>query len=647
MPSMTRNVKPGTPLHKKLTTRLQSRLKMAEKQQARQHEKWRRAEESMMAYIPTSEEDRIRKLRRDGGQPTYTNIVVPYTYGMVMTAHTYLTSVFLGRTPIHQFAGRHGETEQQTQALEALIGYQTEMGGLAAAYHIWLHDVLKYGLGIMGEYWEDLTIQYGMVEEIDDPLRPGKKIKTQSTREVEGYSGNRVHNIAPFDFLHDPRVSVMNFQKGEFCAVRRLIMWNELVRRARQGYYTEEALQALRSPGKWGGNGEEEQQHSALARPEESSLLDVDEQGREFRHPSFARIYEVYVDLIPKEWGLGKEEYPQKWVFTITSDYLTILGAQPLGAIHGEFPFTVGECEIEAYGEYNRGMPEVVEGMQQTMDWLVNSHFWNVRQTMNNQFVIDPSKITMRDVEKGGAGWVWRLRPEAYGTNPKDAIYQVETRDVTASHIGDVQNIFGIGERTLGINEQMMGAGPPGGRVTATSTRTSAGFGISRLKTIAEYISVSCFSGHASRLVQNSQQFYDGAKKLRIVGDLMLTAGMNFIQVTPDMISGAYSFVPVDGTLPVDRFAQATLWKDIFTQIVTIPGMGQTYDLGKLFAYIAQLAGLKNINQFKMQPMGQPQIDAQVQQGNLRPIPGSGAANSMAGGPTSLPTPGSPQMAAA
>lgn len=643
MPNKTRDIKKDSPLHQKLSARLSSRIKMAEKQHTRMHDKWRRAEEALLAYLPETDEDSIRSTVRDDGKPQYTTIVIPYTYGMLMTAHTYMTSVFLGRSPVHQYQGRHGESEQQIQALEALIGYQTQVGGLAPAYFIWLYDQLKYGVGIVGEWWQDETVQYGRVEEIIDPLT-GQPRKVQTTREVPGYRGNKATNISPFDWMHDPRVSVGNFQKGEFVIVKKIIMWNELVRRARQGYYTE-AIKDIKTSGRFSPY-DHESSGSALERPQEHTLEleDTNELGEKFSHPAFIRAYEVYVDLMPSEWGLGASDYPQKWVFTITADRQTILGAQPLGALHGDFPFLVGEMEVEAYGEYNRGLPEILEGLQQTMDWLINTHFWNVRQTMNNQFIIDPSRITMKDVQKGGPGFVWRMRPEAFGQNPKDSVFQIPVNDVTRAHITDVQSIFSVGERTIGINEQMMGAPPPGGRVTATATRTSAGFGTNRLKTITEWLSASAFAPHSSRLVQNTQQYYSGEEKFRIVGDLMQDAGQAFAQVTPEMIAGAFDFVPVDGTLPVDRFAQATLWKDMFSQIGRIPQIAEQYDLGRIFAWVAQLSGLKNIHRFKVQ-LGDPaQLAEQAQAGNIIPLRGQpGQSSTMAGQGTALPTPGSPQ----
>lgn len=630
MPSMTLELGPETARHKRIMTKLQGLLEMGEKEQSRKHERWRKAEEAVLAYIPETAADGVRQGRRDDGIPQYTTIVVPYTYGVVMTLHTYLTSVFLGRSPVHQYMGRHGETEQQTQALEALIASQVVGGGLLGAYYIWLYDAIKYGVGIVGEYWEDETLQFSRIEERPNP--DGTTSRVQTTRRVPGYQGNRVENISPFNFIPDPRVPAGEFQKGEFVAIKKEIGWNTLVRRARQGYYNDN-INKIQSTPTWHGSSDTGTSSSALERPNQYVLQDEGVDGTKRKHPALVRVYEVYVDLIPSEWGLGGTDFPEKWVFTVTSDKRLLIGAQPHGAIHGQFPFGVLEPEIEAYGAWNRGTPETVEGIQQTMDWLLNSHFWNVRQTMNNQFIVDPSRVHMKDVAKGGPGFVWRARPEAYGTDLRQAIHQVPVADVTQAHIADLQNVFGIGERTIGVNETMMGATrQPTGRPTATGQRMEAGFATNRAKTIAEWMSARGFQSHSHRLVMNSQQYFSTPQKLRRVGDLVLEAGPNFVQVDPETIAGRYDFVPVDGTLPADRFAQATLWKDIFAQIYRIPAIAQQYDLGRIFAWVAQLVGLKNINQFKIQ-MGDPaQLAAAADAGNLVPAPGRGSPSSTQAG---------------
>jgi len=637
MPSLTRNVPKNSPLHKQLVKRLSSRLKLAKHGQSLRHTAWQKAEDTILAYVPESDLDaKRRSARESSGEPKYTTIKLPYTFALIMAAHTYLTSVFFGRSPVHQFSGRHGEGEGQVQAMEALVAYQVEIGEMMGPYYLWLYDSLKYGVGVVEEYWDNEKVQFSSYELAPDPTDPtGERfIKLQTRVQMPGYQGNRINNVSPWNFFPDPRQSISNLQKGEFCFVRKSIPWNQMVRRKAQGYYMN--LEHLNAAIK---DFSIEENTSQLEKPEDTKFV-LDEGDNE-KHPATVLAYEGCVEIVPKEWGLGDSDYPEKWMFTTSADLATILSCQPHGAMHCKFPYAVLESEIEAYGIWNRGMPEIVEPVQNTMDWLINQHFFNVRAAMNNQFIVDPSKIIMK--EDGGPGFRYRLKPEAYGQDVRGMFHQVQVQDVTRGHVTDLQTMLSIGERVTGINDQILGVLAGGGRKTATEVRTSTGFGVNRQKTIAEYMSATGFAQHAQRLVQNSQQYYSGTMKMKMAGTLLSEmspdAAMNFIDVDPTKIKGFFDLVPVDGTLPVDRLALANLWKELLLQMRNVPGLIMQYDLGRIFAFIAQLAGIRNLQQFKIEVASQQSLMQQADAGNVVPIKGGGGQGP-GSNPAQVPTTG-------
>ncbi len=616
MPGYTLKFDVNSPLHDGLKKRLSSRIELAKKNRSTVEDKWREAEDKTLAFVHETTQDSARRGARDRGEMKYTTIQIPYTYAMLMSSHTYWTSVFFARNPVHQFSGRHGEGEMQVQAMEALIGYQVEVGSFLGPYYIWLYDAGKYGHGVLGHYWCQEKLHYGQLVEMPDPAT-GETRVMQVTNEVIGYTGNRVYNISPWDFFHDPRVALRDYQRGEFCVVRCRLGWNDILRRRVAGYYNDNVDRLRGHLTDKGRN----QASDNLIRPQFDMTLQSDLEDEQGKHPSGATFFEVYVDLIPTEWRVGETPYPQKWCFTITEDLEIIVGATPLGLAHCQFPIDVLQSEVEGYGIYTRGIPEIMDGVQNTIDWLINTHFFNVRAALNNQFIIDPSKIVAKDVQNSGPGFVWRLRPEAYGTDISKIFTQVQIQDITRSHLNDYQMMIGVGEKILGINDQIMGAQSQGGRKTATEVRTSTSFGINRQKTITEYMSNTGFSAHAQKLVMSSQQFYDATQKMRRVGDLILDAGDGFLNVSPEDIVGQFDVVPVDGTLPVDRMAQANLWKEIMAGIRNMPPQVQMgYDWGRIFGWAAQLAGLKNIQRFKIQVVPDAQIAQQQQAGNVVPI---------------------------
>jgi len=643
MPSLTKVIPNNTDLHRKIQKMLEDRIKFAHRAQMTKHKAWQKAEDSILAYVPESDLDAARRRKRENqGEPKYTTIVLPYSYAMLMSAHTYLTSVFFARSPVHQYMGRHGETEQQCQMLEATISYQVEVGEMLGPYYLWFYDTFKYGTGIIEEYWEMEEIQFSSIQQMPDPTT-GQLIKAQIQARMPGYEGSRICNISPWDFLPDPRVTVGNYQKGEYVFVRKQLSWETIVRRKAQGYYMN--TEFLKGPVKdFAGTamGVTQESASSLERPEQNITFPETDP---VSHPAVVPAYEGCVSIIPKEWGLGDSEFPEKWMFTLTGDLSLLIGCQPHGAMHGKFPYAVLESEVEAYGMWNRGLPEILEPVQNTLDWLINQHFYNVRASMNNQFIIDPSKLVVKDAETAGPGFIWRMKPEAYGQDIKTFFYQVPVADMTRGHVADMQTMLGVGERITGINDQIMGVLAGGGRKTATEVRSATGFGVNRLKTLAEFISSTGFSNHSQRIVQMTQQYMSAPKKFRIAGSLVQDAGPQaaeaFMQVDPGAIQGFYNFVPVDGTLPVDRLAMANLWKDLLLQMRGVPGLIEQFDLTRIFSYVATLAGIRNLNQFRIQ-VGSPQsLLQQASAGNVVPIRGSSPTSQVptatSGGPPPAP----------
>ncbi len=636
MPNFTRrDIRPGSDLHDKIKNECRRFVRFSEREFQDKREKWRKAENEMIAYVPESEADAARRNKREGGKPAFTTIKVPYSYGVTMSAFAYMASVFLSRTPIFQFDGRHGETQQACMALEALIDYQYRSARMGPNIYSWLYDSAKNGTGILGVYWMKDIQEVVEIVPLLDELTGEAAGEEMVTSTVEGYEGNSVFNVHARDFLPDPRVPMRDFQRGQFCATRQRLSWLQVKQRERAGYYMN--LDAI-DPKIRTRFTDDEKHDSALEMPADDPIdldLQFAREGNEKRHPDIVPIYEVFVQLVPSDWNLGGSDYPTKWVFTITADWKTVIGAQPFGALHCRYPYAVNEIEPDAYALSNRGYPDINEGVQNTMDWLFNAHMYNVRAALNNLFLVDPQKINIKDLTDPLPGGLIRLRPGAALTGGlESAMKQFPVADVTRTHVTDMNTMIGIGERAHGISDAMTGTQTKSGRRTATEIRSSNTAAAGRQKVTTEYMSCLGFSDLADQFVSNSQQYYTGDMKLKIVGDLAFMAGDRFMQVNPSMIAGNFDYVAANGDLPIDRMAQVNLWKELLQAIMTSPEIMMQYDIGRIFAYIAQLAGIRNVDRFKIQTMQPGQLPAagdvplqQVTGSNpnlLRQVPGMG-----------------------
>lgn len=633
--STYKEIKYGTKQHKMILTELLARRDMSKHEMGKKHNTWNYIDQQFQFYVPESDNDALRRVqRKNQGIPHFTTIEVPYTYAMAMTAHSYYTSVFLSRNPVFQYSGRHGEGEQQVQSLEALINYQVTVGRHIAPYFIWLMDKCKYGFGVLGTYWDEETT--AVSEYIDAPVKflgqpiPGKTKRVKAVRTLKGFVGNKVFNVRVYDWYPDPRVAMSEFQKGEFCGRRNEYLMNDLIKGHEDGRYF---------------NIEKVEQFASAGWPEkvETGFVDSPSDFGGFTNYTSKKGslrpwegFEIVVELSPEAWGLGKTRYPEKWVFEVVNDTV-IINARPLGAFHNQFPYSIIQHEFDAYQLATRGMMEIGEDLNQTMSWLVNSHFYNVRASLNNMFVYDPSMIVSKDITDPGAGKLIRKRPAGYGKDIRTMVHQFQTQDVTQNHINDMAMLGQIMQKVLGVAENLAGSVNPGGRKTATEIRTVSGGSINRMKTHTEYDSALGFDHLSRMLVSNTQQYYDMEMKLKLAGDIVGAQEMA-TPVTPDEIQGFYDFIPVDGTLPLDRFAMANLWKEFLKDLTVLPPqIVQDYDISKIIAYVMQTAGAKNVQQFRFSVKSDAEIQSQALAGNLVPaggMDGTAIRNAIGGRPS-------------
>lgn len=613
--------------HKMILDALEARRKFSKRYMDRYGDKWRQSEEMFVSYQKESEADADRReKRKSDGTPKFTTIQVPHSYAMLMAAHTYWTSVHLGRDPIYQHMGRHGEAATSVEAVDALINYQVLVGGHRVPYYIWLLDPGRYGFGVLWNYWAEETQYVSQILSVSEPDGFGGTLAPRRVRqihEIKGFSGNKVFNVEPWDFLPDPRVSLARIQEGEFVGRRVRIPWSEVRKRAAKGIYfnIEELRRHLRDRAGGGATGAhmgENASSEGSAQVQRPAQENLESTSGGIREIGYVNGYEMVVTLSPKEWKLGSSEFPEKWVFTVGEDEV-IIGAAPHGAFHDKYPVSILEYEPEGYGLLGQSLLERAFPLNNVLNWLLNSHFYNVRQALANQFIYDPSRVYEEDILDGAAGKYMRLRPEAYGSDVRTIVSQLEVKDVTRSNIADLGVVSEIMQRVTGINDTLMGALNPGGRKTATEVRSSSSFGINRLKTAAEYFSVSGFQPLDMMLVQNTQQYYDQTQKFRIAGDT-INAAEPFMDVSPESIQGFFDFIPVDGTMPVDKLGMANLWRQLIADMSAIPEIAQGYNLGGMFEFVAQMAGLRGVKQFRVEVLPDAQLARLAAQGNVVPL---------------------------
>jgi hypothetical protein len=571
------------------------------------------------AWLDLTKYEKLLKEANDAGRPPKAvDIAIPYSFATLSTISTYLLQVFAGRHPYLQ-VGTYGTELEKAQKLEVVLQYQNDHNRVIKEWWKWFNDMGLYGVAILVNRWRVKTAMRTL-----DTMRPVIDMETggfssepfREQREIVTYEGNELFALDPFMFFPDSRVPMTEVsQRGEYVFWRTFDGKHILKRAEADGRlkWVDAAPETI-------GNQTTGQLLSARA------LLSGGDphaggttQWEQLSTPGNYQNDTCSIELIPRELGIGESERVEKWIFSVLNR-AQIVQAEPQLDDHGEHPVVVSEPFGMGYSFGSVGMADYIGPLQDSMSWFLNSHMENTRASINNMFVVDPHAVEMKDVRRPGPGKLIRLKQNAIGRDVRTAINQLNVQDVTRGHIDSMETFFEIGQRISAVSENLLGLQDSGGRKTATEVRTSFEAAASRLASLARVVSAQGVTALTRQMSLNTQQWMSMDFYVRVVGADGLMQPLN---ISRDGLSGDYYYPVHDGTLPMDKIAMLDIWKEILVGVLSDPELRQTYSVPKLFEFIAELGGAKNIKSFRLMPMGPEQMQQQQQAGNLAPIPGA------------------------
>src|SRR5439155_110157 len=106
----------------------------------------------------------------------------------------------------------------------------------------------------------------------------------------------------------------------------------------------------------------------------------------------------------------------------------------------------------------SQGVMELSEPLAAHLSFLFNSHMANVRKAINDMFLVDPSRVDLRDILTPTAGKLIRLLPQAYGSDPASVMKQFAVADVTQGHLNDAKMVIDLWQRIIGASDNMFGS---------------------------------------------------------------------------------------------------------------------------------------------------------------------------------------------
>lgn len=589
------NLRPDSPLHTKLRNNIWQRARASRNEMQKRFSYWREIDRTLTTYVDLSESEKTLK-QKDPTKPL--TIVFPYTYSMLEALLTYLSLAFF-QEPMFQYEGVEDSDVIGAMLMEMVIKLHCIKNKVTLPIHTVLRDSLCYGIGVAVPEWRQL---YGK-RPIKSTATTISDLGENTTNIVEMindllFEGNALSNIDPYMYLPDPSVSSIDIQKAEY------VGWVE-----RTNYLR--LLEDENSP-----NSNLFNVRYLNDKKDKRSTLALDQSDRQLRHGGsndFTRgmsntlnhvdVIKMYVTLIPKEWELSDYEYPEKWYFELASDDV-IIACEKADHNHGLYPISISSPEFDGYSPTPIGRLEVLYGLQHTLDFLFSSHITNVRKAINDILIVDPYLVNIEDLKDPQPGKLVRLRRPAWGRGVDKVVQQLGITDITRANISDAAYITQWMDRISGADQSMQGSLRMSGPERLTSgefqgTRSSA---ISRLQRIAMLIGTQFMQDVGTMFATHTQQYMSQDTYVKIVGKYEEQLHSVFgdkkrIRVTPYDLAINYDLIVRDGSIPGGNFSQS--WIELFKIIGTNPELMSQFDVTRIFMYIANQLGAKNVEDFR------------------------------------------------
>ncbi len=608
-------------MHAKILDMVLRRARESERWIGRRHSDWRKISKQMTAYIPLDDEEKKIK-DKDERRPT--SIVIPEMYASREVLLTYMLAAF-GVNPTFSYEGVGPEDTYGAILLELLIQQQVRRGKALIPIHSQLSDAFTYGVGIVTPTWETRIGQRMVVDDIFEINALGQQIKVGSRKdfvETITFEGTVLDVIDPFLYLPDPNVPIHQPQKGEFVGWLERTSYMSLLRRENSPDSPLFNVKHLRG----------KTMRSSVYRHDDSGRNDfskvTDQRHMEGDTTQAIDVIWEYIDLIPKEHGLGSRESPQTWLFGVAGDEV-VVGAHPMGLNSNMFPVGVAAPDYGGHELAPIARMELMFGLQEVINFFYNSHVSNVRKSLNDMFLVDPRLVNMKDVLAPRDGKVIRTRAGQWGRGVQNVMEQLKVVDVTQNNIRDVQIAQSMGRDLTGTVDSVKGVQRTGGeRVTAEEFRDTRAGALSRLQKAARVISLQSMEDVALMYAYNTLQFMEEDTYVKTIGRWEETLRLEYgkethVSISPFDLDIAFDIIPHDGSIAGSQSVEQ--WNYLYGLVIGNPELFQTLDTTKIFMHIARLLGEKNVQDFArkapaLNRTSTEDVEAGIQSGNLQPL---------------------------
>lgn len=535
---------------------------------------------------------------------------IPFAYPQILTFVAYCMMIFNQRPDFFEIQGS-GHEDERSQAIEGspekdaerCLSRDLRKNRFNAILYQLLINLGKFGIGVVKTQWDKKTVnvtvqkQEGGGETVAGQPTGVRSVERQEEKTI--YLGNRIDSISPYSFYPDTRLPLTRFQEGEFCASEEEFSLQRL--RDDDTLFGLDDIENLSSV--TGVDTEvfftntrfrsTSTQDAITAVPGNSGMCVVTEMQRWITPNKF------YFDegkSNPLGDGSKVDNRPQLFLIWIVN-WKRVVKFEPLNYLHGEFTYAAGQFNNDQIQTINEGLSELLEPMENTASWLLNSRIASVRKNVDARMFVDPSSVEWNDIVERKP--VIRMKATARGTIDQ-WFKQIAVSDVTQNHMQDIQTLWSFSQASSGISENMLGQ-YSAGRRDATQSKAVASGASGRMKTVATVVWEVLFTPMGEQMLSNLQNGLTLEHFQRIVGRDAQQDRFDAFNKRSEGILGSYDFKFFDGTLPSEKNFTAQTLQELFLGMMSNPQaaiMLQSEPFRSIFVEIAELRQIRNPDRF-------------------------------------------------
>lgn len=472
----------------------------------------------------------------------------PMTSTEMWTLATFVSQILAGTPGARKVEPRRAEDEKGAEMINELLQWNDDQQPTYLQIFLWVLDALVSNRGVMYDHWEELYKT--TLEKVDRKAEerpegdeseppPEKQRHTRWRKIKESVGGfNKVEIINPIDFICDPMLPMIRFQKGRFAGHRVQIPWIELDRRSKlpvdsYDYVLPKTVEKLKTRPSAGGAWTSNTGSGTLSGAVRSrSFYERQRRGNPVgfigatdavnkEDGGIVECFCLTIRAAPKSYDIYPDDDEAELIEFLIGPDSNLLSVNVKSNLHDMFCYAVGEGRPNAHYQYSSSWALMISPIQAYVDFLKNKHMEVQSRGTGNLFIYDPAAIDaemLTDPKKVCQCIPLTEQGQAMGMDK--AIKQVPIVDTTSNFVEEMLTWIGQAEATTGAHAYMQGQQQSDQKdVTATEFTGIQQMGTGRVATIARCLAQMALQPQTVRFVMNFQQFMPDEQQIRITGD--------------------------------------------------------------------------------------------------------------------------------